>query len=91
MTLTPLVCPVGIDNTASYFGDVHLMPGDIDNIVENVFDLGNGRTMTSLPLNCTYNHVVTLRRHFPFPKPLPRVFSLPNYSGDSSFTKQCLH
>ena len=53
--LTILVYPVGIDNTASYFGDVHLKPGDIDNIVENVFDLGNGRTLTSLPLDCKYD------------------------------------
>ena len=28
----------GIDNTASYFGDVHLEPGDIDSVVEAVFD-----------------------------------------------------
>ena len=56
--------PVGIDNTASYFGDVHLKPGDVDNIIENVFDLGNGRTMTSLPLECKYNHGVPARQQF---------------------------
>ena len=28
----------GIDNTASYFGDAHLEPGDIDSVVEAVFD-----------------------------------------------------
>ena len=30
----------GINSTASYFGDIHLLPGDIDGIVELVFEEG---------------------------------------------------
>ncbi len=33
---------LGIDNTASYFGDIQLEPGDIDSVVEAVFDGENG-------------------------------------------------
>jgi hypothetical protein len=46
--------PLGIDNTASYFGDVHLKPADIDNVVESVFEVRNGRRLTSLPSDCKY-------------------------------------
>ena len=37
LTTKPFILS-GIDNTASYFGDVNLEPGDIDSVVEAVFD-----------------------------------------------------
>jgi len=48
------MCPLsaGIDNTASYFGDIHLEPEDIDNVVESVFGVRDGRNWTSLPSDC---------------------------------------
>lgn len=52
--------PLGIDTTASYFGDVHLEPGDIDNIVEAAFDLRNGRRVPSLPCDCKFAHISAL-------------------------------